>query len=172
MVRGFPVNWNSRRVIAPILLLIGGVLLLPGCGGVTRPKPVPVKGTVTFRGKPLPKARVTFFAKGAPAPATGETNDAGEFELSMYGKGDGALVGENTVTVVALSTGGGPMMPPDATKLMSGGEGTVSAKAEIGSSKVSGPAASLPKLYGDSSNTPLKWTVKPEGETDAKIELK
>jgi len=170
MVLGFAANGCGRRVGVTMLLVISGALLLPGCGGEpARPKPVPVKGSVTFRGKPLANARVTFFAKGAPMPAVGDTNDAGEFELSTYGKGDGAIVGENKVTVVSLSSGSGGMMP-DPTKVASG-EGALPGKAEIKGSD-GGGGVTIPKLYGDSSNTPLTWTVKPEGETSVKLELK
>lgn len=173
MERGCSANSGGWRFRVSTLLVLCGVMLLPGCGGggPARPKPVPVKGTVTFRGKPLANARVMFWGEKAPMPAVGDTNDAGEFELSMYGKGDGALAGANKVTVVSLSSsqdaGGGVM--PDATKLATKGE-TVPLDAKIANESKAGVV--LPKMYGDSSNTTLTWTVKPEGETDVKLELK
>ncbi|MDZ4686468.1 MAG: hypothetical protein SH850_15470 [Planctomycetaceae bacterium] len=170
MVMGFAANGSGSRAGVAMLLAIAGALFLQGCGGEPpRPKPVPVKGTVTFRGKPLAKARVTFYGKGAPMPATGETNDAGAFELSMYAQGDGALAGENKVTLDLISSGGDSTSPPDATKLAMGGASTP-LKAEIG--KKTDGGVTLPKNYSNSSNTPLTVTVKPEGETDLKLELK
>lgn len=171
MERGSSANSGGWRFGFSTLLLLGGVMLLPGCGGEpARPKPVPVKGTVTFRGKPLANARVTFWGEKAPMPAVGDTNDAGEFELSMYGKGDGALVGANKVTVISLAGGGdADLVMPDATKLAAGGE-TLPLNAKV--AKESKAGVVLPKMYGDSSNTTLSWTVKPEGETDVKLELK
>lgn len=172
MERGCSANSGGWRFRMSALLVLGGVMLLPGCGGEpARPKPVPVKGTVTFRGKPLANARVMFWGEKAPMPAVGDTNDAGEFELSMYGKGDGALAGPNKVTVVSLASsqnaGGGVM--PDATKLATGAE-TLPLEAKVANESKSGIV--IPKMYGDSSNTTLTWTVKPEGETDVKLELK
>lgn len=173
MVCGWPANSRGGRASAAMFLLAVAALLLPGCGGDTRPKTVPVKGTVTFRGKPLANARVTFYGAKAPMPAVGDTNENGEFELSMYGKGDGALAGENKVTVTMLTAGGGAgaMMPLDPTKMATGGSQDLPLKAEVprdGGKQ----AVTLPKVYGDSSNTPLVEQVGPEGNLNVKLELK
>lgn len=163
---------SVRRDRLTELLVLSVAILMSGCGGAAKPQPVPVKGTVVFRGKPLANARVTFFAPKAPVPAIGDTNESGEFVLSMYSKGDGALVGENKVTVALLpsASGGGMAMPPDPTKIASG-TADVPTKMQIGTGKKK-EVSSLPALYSDSSNTPLTWTVKPEGSSDVKLELK
>ena len=170
MVLGLVTTLRCRSGFVACLFMAAVTLAMPGCGGgsLARPTPVPVKGTVIFRGNPLPNARVSFFAKGAPMPAVGDTNEAGEFELSMYGKGDGALVGENKVTVISLSSGDGPTVP-DPAKIASG-EASPGLTAKVEGEKKGGVV--LPKVYGDSSNTPLIVTVKPEGETGVKLELK
>lgn len=162
---GDAMAW-CRLTRISFLLVVPAAMFLIGCGGVKLPKPVPVKGIVTFRGKPLANARVSFYGPKATMPATGDTNDNGEFVLSMYGKDDGALVGENKVTVTPLSKDTGNA-PPDATKIASGG-GNPGATAKI----ARGPADIIPKVYADLANTTLTWTVKAEGEPSAKIELK
>lgn len=160
-----------RQVRLTGFVCVGLAVIVSGCGGSGAPQAVPVKGTVVFRGKPLANARVTFYAKGAPVPAIGDTNEAGEFELSTYGKGDGAIVGENKVTVSLLpSASGNSAMPPDATKIASG-TATLPKEMTIGAGKKK-EGTTLPALYSDSTNTPLTWTVKPEGSLDVKLELK
>ncbi|QDU63920.1 hypothetical protein Pan216_48010 [Planctomycetes bacterium Pan216] len=76
------------------VLLFGAL----GCGGSDGPELGRVEGTVTLDGKPLPAAEVTFKPiKGRPAQAT--TNEEGHYEL-VYGPGkQGAMVGENKISV-------------------------------------------------------------------------
>lgn len=162
---GGAMAW-CRLTRISFLLVVPAALFLSGCGGAKLPKPVPVKGTVTFRGKPLANARVSFYGPKATVPATGDTNESGEFVLSMYGKDDGALVGENKITVTVQSKDPGSA-PPDATKIASGG-GNPGATAKI----ARGGGDTIPRVYADLANTTLTWTVKAEGETSAKIELK
>lgn len=162
-------NWSRTRLAkASVVWMFCAAISLSGCGPKAPPKPVPVKGTVVFRGKPLANARVSFYGPGAPLPASGDTNDNGEFVLTMYKDGDGALVGENKVTVISLPKSGGALAsPPDPTKIAKG-EVDPGANAKI---PKAGPDI-IPKVYGDLAHTTLVWTVKPEGETSAKIELK
>jgi len=98
-----------------LLLTLSLGLSILGCGGTQY---APVSGKVTYNGKPLPKAKVTF----APVPASGievpgppsvgETNEQGEYTLSVVGKNaPGAFVGSHRVSISALQ---GP--PPDPNK--------------------------------------------------------
>ncbi len=60
----------------------------------------PVRGEVFFNGKPASGAAVHFHPvdeEGSPAFAT--VQDDGSFELSTYGKNDGAEVGDYIVTI-------------------------------------------------------------------------
>ncbi|WP_131282752.1 carboxypeptidase-like regulatory domain-containing protein [Blastopirellula marina] len=61
-------------------LMLGCLLASIGCGG---PKygAMPVEGTVTLNGAPLPNARVMLFPK-AGRPAAGITDDAGHYVLA------------------------------------------------------------------------------------------
>lgn len=76
-----------------------GFAVASGCG---RREMGRVAGTLTFAGKPVPKAIVWFTPKGRPAGA-GETDDAGRFVLNTLKKGDGAFQGACVVTVVPVA---------------------------------------------------------------------
>jgi hypothetical protein len=64
-----------------------------------------VKGKVTFNGKPVKDAGVTFSLVGTEGqketgkPATGFTDENGEFILSTFKNFDGAIVGNHSVLV-------------------------------------------------------------------------
>jgi len=82
---------------------------LAGCGG-GGPELVPVKGTVKYKGQPLPTGSITFHpAKGRPA--TGTIKDGAIQDVTTVTAGDGATAGTAKVTVQANS-GGGDMYAP------------------------------------------------------------
>jgi hypothetical protein len=84
-----------------------GLVFLSGCGGPTMSR---VKGRVMFNGQPVKEAQVTFSPLGQNGqletgkPATGFTDDDGNFELSTFKNFDGALVGSHNVHVVLDDT--------------------------------------------------------------------
>src|SRR5438874_13147885 len=89
-----------------------GMALLAWCCcscGDGRLKVYPVRGTVTFNGKPTPGAKVVFHpvardpkvAERPPLPS-GEVQDDGSFTLKTHPYGDGAPAGEYLVAVVWL----------------------------------------------------------------------
>jgi hypothetical protein len=92
---------SARNPLA--CLLVWQLLLVSGCGGGL-PETAPVRGVVTFDGKPLSgfqHAAVAFTpSAGRPAKGVISLND-GSFELSTYKSGDGARVGRHTVAVSA-----------------------------------------------------------------------
>lgn len=97
-----------------------------GCNGGAANKPVAkVKGKVTYNGQPVSAGTITFFpvASGksseAGLPARGVLNGDGTYELSTYGKGDGAIIGKHRVAYSAPSAetpvapdGGHAQAPP------------------------------------------------------------
>jgi hypothetical protein len=96
------------RTRPSILLLLAGLLLLPGCGG---PKMAYVTGKVTCKGKPVKEAAVTFNPAGRfdgdkepGKPATGFTDEEGKYVLATFKKNDGALIGKHQVTVTLDDT--------------------------------------------------------------------
>jgi hypothetical protein len=77
---------------------------VPGCGGGSdapdRPETVEVTGNVTYRGQPVEGATVTFKSKSTDGRgATGRTDEEGEFQLTTFEPGDGAIPGGYQVTV-------------------------------------------------------------------------
>jgi hypothetical protein len=78
-----------------------------GCGRSI----VPVKGRVTFDGKPVTEAAVTFNPLPKKEddlepgkPATGYTDADGKYALSTYKNYDGALVGKHRVNIALDDT--------------------------------------------------------------------
>jgi hypothetical protein len=115
------------------LALIGTGLAIGfavGCGHATEgPVCAPVKGSVTYRGKPLVEAMVVFHRLGGDVEGNHKpmaTTDAGgNFTLTTFKQNDGAPPGEYQITVEqrALVTGGeeptrsGPnVLPPKYAK--------------------------------------------------------
>jgi hypothetical protein len=76
-------------------------MLLAGCGS-GGPRPAAVSGTVTYKGKPVVNASVSFSpAEGNGRAATGLTDDSGNFKLGTFAATDGALPGKYQVGVIA-----------------------------------------------------------------------
>lgn len=91
---------NSRTNVACLIGL--SMLLTAGCGPGKPPREptFPVTGTVTFNGSPVADASVVL-VPGDPSQkgAMGNTDASGNFELTTYEKGDGAMSGEYRVRV-------------------------------------------------------------------------
>lgn len=77
--------------------LVALVVVIGGCGrGLST---VPVRGVVTFSGKPVEGATVAFFREAGQGPAATALTDAhGRFELKT-GENPGAVPGQYAVTV-------------------------------------------------------------------------
>ena len=83
------VKWFS---LLPFLLLLG-------CGRDNRLPAIPVNGTITVEGEPVEGSLVTFMVPGQTLMSVGKTDATGKFQLTTYRANDGALEGENVVTV-------------------------------------------------------------------------
>lgn len=138
-----------------LLLLAGLSLLLPGCGGREIAGEVaPVSGTVTYKGNPVADAAVVFYPVGGGKVATGKTDDQGKYTLTTYDSGDGALVGEHSVTVVVQpSVTETEIDSPDAYAVPEAGGGS-----------------SIPAKYASKESSGLTKTVA-SGDNDIPIEL-
>ncbi len=58
-----------------------------------------VQGKVTYNGKPVVGANVTFTSETANKSAFGRTDDKGEYRLTTYGANDGAVEGKHIIVV-------------------------------------------------------------------------
>lgn len=77
-------------------------LLATGCGPARDPNlppTAPAGGTVMYNGKPIDHGAITLHPLGKGNPAVGAIDENGNFELSTYTRGDGAVLGQHKVTV-------------------------------------------------------------------------
>jgi len=89
------------------LLALGSALvLLAGCSKSATTEAtdlVPVTGMLTYKGQPVPGARVVFHPAESTSvkdAAFAETGPQGRFQLVMQGSGPGAVPGDYIVTVM------------------------------------------------------------------------
>jgi hypothetical protein len=80
--------------VIPLLI----VIVLIGCGR-KGPKVVPVAGTLTYKGQPVPNIEIHFLPVSGDRPSWGHTDNQGRFELEYEFKVKGASVGEHKVIV-------------------------------------------------------------------------
>jgi hypothetical protein len=94
-----------RKSIVRGSVISVAVVIATGCGGddkgpkIEKQPTVPVTGILTYRGKPVGDASVTFFSLDGKVAPFGKTDAAGTFILSTYGSQDGAPPGKYKVTV-------------------------------------------------------------------------
>lgn len=180
--------------------ILAALAALGGCGGETLPT-VPVTGTVTYNGKPLDGADISFIPKdptGEARGASGATDAHGNFKLQTFLVGSkmvaGALPGDYAVTVSKREdftaklresmAGGGPA---DGRKLMEEGAQAPSAPAgppgggPPGRPRAGGPPMGMPgtmigkllvpEKYTSPGSSELTATVKPSGNDPFQFEL-
>ena len=92
------------------------LMLMAGCGDDPNRKPTaPVSVTVSYKGKPVEGALVQFVI--VDNPSVGITDAAGKCALKTYETGDGAIIGNNVVTITKTSVDTKnvrPVKPEDA----------------------------------------------------------
>ncbi len=122
-----------------------------GCApkGISHPKTIPVKGKVTYQGKPLTQGTVNFLPEDS-WPAIGEIQPNGEYTLSTFEKGDGAVLGFHRVVI--FSTDANPRLMP-------------------GSPHYKTPKELIPKKYTTAESSGLEAIVEP-GTKAIDFELK
>jgi hypothetical protein len=150
----------SRRMVVVILVGLGGLVVLDGCGR-RLPSVVPVQGTVLLDGKPLPKASVTFIPQldrfGAESNSMAETDEEGRFTLTCTYKGQpGAVVGKHVVVVTEAP-------PPKELRRVQDSRVLDQYRAKWGNRPI-------PPKYSSVSESPLQIEIK-EGQGPVTIEL-
>ncbi|MBM4005011.1 MAG: carboxypeptidase regulatory-like domain-containing protein [Planctomycetes bacterium] len=143
------------RVFALRVVLILAAILVVGCG--SKNGTVPVAGTVTLDGQPLPNAALAFHsADGKGRAATARSGANGEFKISSYGDGDGIVPGEYKILVF----GANPDNQASADKMNMDG------KRRVASLKEGGVHAN----YTNIAKTPLKMNI--QGKESITVALK
>ena len=157
-----------------LLGLLGGFLLV-GCGS-NLPSTAPVTGTLHWEdGKPVEGASVRFVpAIQGNREASGSTNKDGEFNLSTFKHGDGAIPGDYSVVITKI-TSVTPPVSPTTTAPTAANKGEDLLKAMKGFSEKAKAAAKdvgekIPAVYGDEKTTTLKFTV-PSGGGKAEFKI-
>ena len=166
--------------IARKSFLLGAVwCFLVGCGGEQGQVPVaPTSGVVTYQGQPVEDAEVVFVPEGISRIASGRTNSKGEFSMTTYDTGDGAVVASNKVVVAkqlsqSHSETGTPKIGTDEAT----GKQAMADYQKImidapRNAKVKTSPSSIPQKYSDPAKTPLKFSVVKGEKNHFKIELK
>jgi hypothetical protein len=157
------------------LLFTGIVLISSGCTTSDRPMTAPVRGQVTYRGRPVAGATVCFLCPGAPRPAIGTTDASGNYELTTFEPNDGAVVGTHVVTVRKFSTAVGtarvPVTTDQAGDAMAGAiEQAMQQTARQMQDSERAGAQPLPPKYADRKTSDLRKEVR-AGDNTVDIEL-
>jgi hypothetical protein len=134
------------------------ILVLTGCSS---DNPVyPVRGKVTFDGKPMVGGGSISLVPLSDQPgmaAGGLIGEDGSYILSTYGDGDGSMVGEFRVLIYQVTE-----QEPVRTE-----DGQRAAKP------LSLPAADrIPVIYADPQNSPLRATVEARSANEINFDLK
>jgi hypothetical protein len=93
----------SGRLKVMGLILIASLALFGLLGRRNEKFFVPVSGTVSLNGQPLPDVIVSFSREGGSHIASGKTDDEGKFRLSTLQQGDGAEAGTHVVWITRRS---------------------------------------------------------------------
>lgn len=93
--------FKRSQVLVVLSALVWGACA--GCGSAgseTAAKTlIPVKGKVTYKGKPLTRGRIKFEPDGFGRNAYGKIQSDGTFTLTTDKEGDGAVAGHHRVAV-------------------------------------------------------------------------
>jgi hypothetical protein len=161
-----------KRFSYASVAVVAASCLSVGCSQSDRPATYPGQGSVTYQGKPVAGASVSFLAPGSPRFAVGTTDAAGQFRLTTFEPDDGAIPGTHVVTVRKIAVQPGPSyeVPSDGTtdsaaidRAMQEAALRVEAAEKAGSG--------LPAKYADHNTSDLRLEVVP-GENNFQIELK
>jgi hypothetical protein len=135
--------------------------LLAAAGCDSEPKVYPVRGAVTFEGKPMRGGGSISFVPTAVRPgrtAGGEIAEDGTFELSTHKPGDGSMEGPFRVVIHQVTE-----VEPVKTR-----DGEKAAKAV----RAVAPEDRIPTVYGDQQKSPLTATVTASGGQVINFDLK
>jgi len=148
---------SALRALAPVALLWAALVPLAGCGRDYKQQLAPLTGTVTYKGKPVVGAFMTFLPPDtALRPAIARTDASGNYVMETYEPRDGASVGSG---LLAISLRG------PSKKIKPGmGEAALEQLADAGD-------PSIPIKYFSHEKSGLKFDVKARTNNRYDIEL-
>jgi hypothetical protein len=142
------------------LLLIAAIAVIStsSCGRASKPRLAKVRGSVRFNGTPTPGATVFFYPANANAKAGsvrphGVVQDDGSFEVSTFGRDDGAPAGDYEVTVVWAKPGRGDSDGDSLIPIDYGNPKTSQLRATVTEPSTDLPSFELQKGFGSSSGS-------------------
>ena len=94
-------------------------LACTGCGSGL--ELAPVSGRVTMNGQPVTQGEITFVPHDGP-PAMGTISADGTFQLTTLEAGDGAVLGQHQVTIMATKVGSGSLAPTSFEQELQGAQ--------------------------------------------------
>ncbi|MCA9069663.1 MAG: hypothetical protein KDA84_12100 [Planctomycetaceae bacterium] len=155
----------------PVVLILTATFgCLLGCGGTDHPPTKPVSGKVTYNGKPVTGAVVSFHLQEGESPrnGTGQTNEEGEFEITTFESGDGAILGKHKVTIVKTEGEIGQSGEVDTSD-----PGAAYDQAMRGAAQGKSKGKHLvPEKYATVELTPLEYSITEDSDNNYEIELK
>lgn len=83
--------------IWPIVAMLG-VVFVGGCG-TKYPETAPVSGKITVDGVPVTTGRIIFYPTSGARLSSGEIQPDGNYSLTTFKAGDGALLGSHRVVI-------------------------------------------------------------------------
>jgi hypothetical protein len=148
---------KGRAVWLNLLVLITAA----GCGPSDDVEVYPVRGRITFNGKPMVGGgSIAFYPLGSQAGKApgGLVNEDGTYGLTTYTDGDGSMPGEFRVVIVQVTVKEGAPTA-DGVKAPAAAIPTVS------------EADRIPAIYSDPYNSPLTATVEAKELNEINFDL-
>lgn len=141
-------------------LLVATLVIALGCD--SGPKTGRVTGTVSHNGEKVPEGTVTFYPAQGGRPAIGRIQPDGTYELSTFGSGDGALIGEYKVAIEAKRVIGGAAEPKSLKEEL----------AQAGAVSSAPPSIRwlVPQKYSSAESSDITATVQ-SGQNEIDFEL-
>lgn len=161
---------------APNWRFLVGLLALVAIAGCTEPSHNPdtvkVTGTVTHNGEAVAGAVVTFSPKGSGNAAHGTTDASGNYTLTSFVSGDGAVVGSYAVAIrkteggAAADAGGGGGTESDEDLDAAYGAAQEDISAAESDAETAEAKDLLPAKYKDPKTSELTAEVTEGGAND------
>lgn len=169
---------SSKNLLHLIVVGLASV----GCSS-GNPAVSPAKGVVTYKGKPVGGAKVSFVLQGhAPRIGEGTTDSEGRFQISTFANNDGALIGTHDVFITktppfSTTTMQAPRTPEEGAKMMAEimakqGKEEEERRKKKGGQKSTTSDSEIPLKYGNAQTSGLKAIVSKGASTnDFKFDL-